>query len=197
MDYKYDIFLSYPQGFIQEWLDNTLLPLLNWHLQESIGYVPSIFLDRDGISTGDTWPLKLKSALCHSKCLVALWCPSYFSSKWCITECLTMKKREKRYGFRSRSNPSGLIIPLNVSDGKYFPKFAEKIQYFDLRDYVITGEGFKTTVLYVELQQKIRTLAEDMGKVIKSVPDWDNDWLNEPSIRMPQINKIKIKPPYL
>lgn len=197
MDYKFDIFLSYPQGFIQEWLDDTLLPLLNWHLQEYIGYIPKIFIDRDGISTGDDWPLRLKQALCYSKCLVPLWCPSYFSSDWCLIECLTMKKREEENGLRSIENPSGLIFPLNVSDGDYFPNFAKKIQYFDLRDYVLTGEGFKASLLYVEVQQKIKKFAKDVGKCIQNTPKWDSDWLNKPNIKTRVIKKILIKPPYL
>lgn len=197
MAYKYDFFLSYHQDFYQDWLENTLLPPLTWHLQAKIGYNPSIFIDRDGISTGETWPLRLKEALCQSKCLVSLLCPSYFSSDWCIIEFLTMKEREEENGFRTEKNPAGLILPLNISDGDYFPKFAKEIQYFDLRDYVIPGAGFKASLEYIKFYKKLERLAADIAKVLQKAPNWNGDWMDKTQINPPMIENFKIKAPYL
>ena len=179
MTYKYDVFLSYAHGFIEQWLDKHFIHLFKWHLEGGLGYPPEIFIDRTGISSGDSWPLRLKQALGYSKCLVPMWSPSYFKSKWCMMECNHMLNRENILGYRTLSKPTGLIIPVNVSDGKGFPNFGDKtIQYFDCRSFIIDGEGFKKTEKYVEFQEKLKQwIDNDVVKVIENVPDWNEEWL--------------------
>ena len=187
MAYQYDIFLSYPNGFILSWVTDSFLPFLKWHLEGSLGRPPDVFFDRDGIATGDAWPLRLKQALGCSRCLVAIWSPSYFKSEWCMRECRVMYEREQQEGYRTIDNPSGLIQPVNVCDGKSFPGFAKNIQHFDCRDFAILGQGFEKTELYVTFQNKIRQWCGNVAESINNSPDWKASWLNEDIISLPDL----------
>lgn len=197
MPYKHDVFLSYCQGFIDGWLHDLFLPLFKFHLESAMGKQPDIFIDRDGISTGDSWPKRIQEALCHSKSLVAIWSPSYFCSDWCMYECMLMIKREVEHGYRTTKKPNGLVVPVNVSDGQSFPNFAQDIQYFDCREYVIDGQGFKQTQLYVELQQQIREWADDVAKTISQAPPWRRKWLDYKLDDIPKSQTPKMKLPTL
>ena len=197
MTYKHDVFLSYPHGFIEEWVNEYFLPLFTWHLEGSIGYRPEIFVDRNGISSGDTWPLRLGEALCYSRCLIAIWSPSYFKSDWCNLESLIMFQRERDNDFRTVQKPNGLVIPLNVSDGYYFPNYTKDIQYFDCRNYIYSGSGFKDSKRYIEFQQKIRDWVEDVALSIKLAPNWNRNWLTETEIQIPVISPPTVEPPVL
>lgn len=197
MAYQYDIFLSYPHGFIEKWVIDNFMPFLKWHLEGSLGRPPEIFLDRDGISTGDTCPLRLKKALAHSRCLVAIWAPSYFKSEWCVRECRVMSAREQQEGYRTIDNPSGLIQPVNVCDGKSFPDFAKNIQYFDCRDFAILGQGFEKTELYVTFQNEIRQWCENVAESVNNSPQWKDVWLNDDIIQLPNLQNPNFELPTL
>lgn len=197
MAYRYDIFLSYPHGFIERWLLEQFIPIFKWHLESALGNKPEIFIDRDGISTGDTWPLRLNKALCYSKCLLAILSPSYFQSEWCLYEITVMMKREEENGYRTPENPSGLVIPINVSDGKAFPKYMKGIQYFDFRDYVLFGPAFEKTERYIKFQQKIREWSHEIANCIEHVPNWHNSWLEQTIPDIPRFQKPKFNAPIL
>ncbi len=197
MAYRHDVFLSYPHGFIEDWVRDIFLPLFQWHIEGALGYAPNIFYDRAGIVTGDSWPLRLKQALACSRCLVAIWAPSYFNSEWCMRECSVMLDRERQLKYRTVKNPSGLILPVNVSDGDSFPGFAKTIQYFDCRDYAIVGAGFTKTKRYVEFQLKLKSWAPEVAEVIKRAPQWKSKWLNDKMIKIPSIKVPSFKQPTL
>jgi hypothetical protein len=185
MPYKHDVFLSYPHGFIEVWVSERFLPLFRWHLESALGRPADIFIDREGISTGDSWPLRLKSALAHSRCIVPVWSPTYFGSIWCMTECCVMLDRERQFNYRTTNKPEGLVLPVNVSDGQGFPTFAKAIQYFDCRDYVIVGPGFINTDTYVEFQLKMKNWAPEVAKAILRAPRWRREWINDARINIP------------
>lgn len=185
MAYKYDLFISYNHSFIDDWLLNHFKPFLEWYLEDALGRKPKIFIDRNGISSGDSWPLRLKEALIYSRCLIAFCSPSYFESEWCKRECYFMLHREKQEGFRTLKNPSGLVIPVNVSDGKTYPEFIKHIQYFDCRNYIIKGAGFEKTQQYVDLQIEIQRWTRDVANSIEKAPNWKNEWLQEREIDLP------------
>src|SRR5659263_104899 len=99
MAYEYDIFLSYPTEYpFGPWVHETFLPLFRAYLKNSIygNANAKIFIDKYEIAPGDAWPEKIKRALSHSKCMVAMWSPSFFHSKWCMNECAIMLHREKK-----------------------------------------------------------------------------------------------------
>jgi len=132
MVYEYDVFYSYKTGFpFGDWVHEHLLPFLESYLGNALNRNVNLFVDRNGISSGDAWPERIKRALAHSRCLVAVWAPLYFNSLWCRYECAVMLYRERQLGYRTINNPSGLILPINVFDGEHFPDFAQEIQWLD------------------------------------------------------------------
>ncbi len=203
MAYEYDVFLSYttehPFG---TWVQETFLPLFKPYLKNAVNGNINIFFDRYGISSGDEWPEKIKRALLHSKCLVAMWSPSFFNSKWCNIECAIMLHREKKLGYRTIDNPSGLVIPVNVFDGDDFPAFAKRIQCLDCRNFVRVGEGFKKTERYVDFQDILITWVNSVANSIKKAPEWsaewmNNEWFDEAIDNIPQAPSFIFKPPIL
>lgn len=179
MAYEYDVFLSYPTKFpFGAWIHETFIPLFKSYLGEYI-FEPTIFIDKYGISSGDEWTEKIRNAVMHSKCLVALWCPTYFfGSEMCKIECAIMLLREKKLGYRTITNPSGLINPVNIFDGDSFPDFAKRIQYLNCTDFVIDGEGFKKTPLYADFVKILKPWVDGVAKSINKAPDWSEDFLN-------------------
>jgi hypothetical protein len=186
MPYKHDVFLSYPHGFIEDWVRDHFLPLFRWHLESALGRPVDVFIDRDGISTGDSWPQRLMSALAHSRCLVPVWAPAYFGSDWCVRECCVMLERERSLNYRTAGKPEGLVLPVNVSDGQGFPTYAKVIQYFDCRDYVLVGPRFNNTEAYIEFQLKMKQWAPQVAKAVERAPRWRREWLNGRMLAIPQ-----------
>ncbi|MBN2089924.1 toll/interleukin-1 receptor domain-containing protein [candidate division KSB1 bacterium] len=197
MAYKYDVFLSYPHGLAEQWVVNYFLTLFKWHLEGSLGRSPEIFIDREGIASGDSWPLRLKKAISLSRSLVAIWTPSYFRSKWCMHEINLMLRRETDEGFRTPENPDGLILPVCISDGQTFPEFAKNIQYSDFRDFMLIGPAFEQSIIYIEFQKKIRGWSEDVADAIEHAPAWKASWLDYPLVPIPEVSAPTFEPPIL
>ncbi|MBI1929730.1 toll/interleukin-1 receptor domain-containing protein [Candidatus Poribacteria bacterium] len=183
MGYEFDVFLSYTHAFpFGEWVYQHFLPFFEPFLANALNRTVTVFKDRENISSGDAWPLRLRNALAHSRCLVAIWSPSYFNSLWCKRELSVMLHRERQLGYRTPENPSGLIIPVTVSNGEHFPNYAKQIQYFDCRRFARVGEGFKKTERYVEFQDEMDRWVPEVAKVINQTPPWRQEWLEEPVI---------------
>ncbi len=180
MAYEYDVFLSYRTQFpFGKWVHEHLLPFFEPYLENTLNRPVRVFVDREGISTGDAWPQQLKNALAHSRCLVAVWCPSYFGSSWCLAELTVMMYREQQLGYRTISNPSGLVIPIIVHDGEHFPDYARSIQCSDFSRFTRVGYGFTTTERYIEFQDKLVEWVEDVARCINKAPPWRREWLGK------------------
>ena len=111
--------------------------------------------------------------------MVGIWSPNYFISDWCQCESLFMLHREQVCGFRSATNPNGLIVPVTLHDGARFPAYARAIQFADWTKYARVGEGFKKTERYVEFQDRITDWADDVANAVNNAPDWNADWLTD------------------
>lgn len=186
MDYQHDVFISYKRSPIQnEWIRQHFMLLFLEFVRDEIiaecNRAPgSIFFDEAqlsesalafdlrGIEPGQIWRDQLTAALKTSRCLVALWSPSYFLSPWCNVEWNT---------FRSRSEEQGksLLVGVSVHDGKSFPQQAQAIQYMDLSPYKIIGAGFAASPMYVDFQRKVMELAHYVAKAVKAAPVF-TDW---------------------
>jgi hypothetical protein len=177
MAYKWDVFLSYvherPCG---PWVNDYFLPLLNWHLGEELGHRPSIFFDRNGLHAGDQWPDALKHALLHSRCLVGVWSAHYFQSRWCLNECAVILHRQNQLGLGTGQNPSGLVVPVKVGDGVHFPPYASNTQYANMERFFSDSPAFRSTSLYIELEQAVREFAPDVARAVCAAPNWDPAW---------------------
>lgn len=132
-----------------------------------------IFVDRTGIANGESWPLRLRTALARSRCLVPIWQPLYFHSPWCRRECTAMLHRERKLGYRTNGNPSGLIVPINVFDEEFFPDRARSIQWLDCKAYWVVGDGFSKTERYIEFQETLKRWAVDAATAINGAPAWE------------------------
>jgi hypothetical protein len=178
MTYAYDIFISYMHDAQMEgWIHNHLLPFINTFVGNALNRPAVVFVDRERISSGDSWPLKLQEAIAKSRCLVPIWSPLYFHSEWCRRECAAMFYRELKTGFRTIAKPQGLVVPINVYDGEFFPPKARNIQWIDCQRFWLVGEGFSKTERYIEFQDVLRAWSSDVASVIYNAPEWQHYWL--------------------
>ena len=181
MAYSHDVFISYRRDtFRDEWLIDHFIPIFKSFVKEAITAEAdrdpdTIFFDQTelddsirvfdlkGIEPGQNWQNALEEAIKTSRCVVTLWSPQYFRSKWCNIEWRS---------FRERGIPLNLdlVVPVTVFDGEKFPADAKVPQLASLNDYVIGGAGFKLTADYVKFTQKVKKLALRVGKVVASAP---------------------------
>ena len=87
-----------------------------------------------------------------------------------------MMKRESLLGFRTPSNPGGLIYPVVFSDGEHFPSEAQQIQQKDLRNWNISSLVFRETRDYAEFEKQVQIVAQEISQMLETVPDWREDW---------------------
>lgn len=185
-DYEFDIFISYRHEPFGYWINQHFLPPFRDYLKQSVplGRDAQIFIDREGISTGDNWPDRLKYALAHSRCMVAIWHRDYFESKWCLAELNVMWHRRLQF-----PNPPKIILPISVHDGQLFPQEVTPLQYKSFNDFALPGKPSKTPK-YVTLQRTIQQWVEnDVVKAIDEAPAWSEamrskEWLEKPIQRM-------------
>lgn len=179
-DYQYDVFLSYRREWpALDWVQNHF----SWRLEKLLGefmppaHAPKIFVDTKEIETGQEWPLVLREALKNSRCLVAVWSPEYFRSKWCVAELGSMMEREKLLGYRTEANPeSRLVYPVVFNDGIHFPDYTKGILGRDLRTWNYPDPIFAKTKKIVGFHDEMKSLAEELANLILQVPPWREDW---------------------
>jgi hypothetical protein len=182
-NYEYDVFLSYTHDTpFGPWVRETFFDVFEAWLRQALqGQKPKIFFDTSSIASGTAWPLVIRRGLATSRCLVAVWSPDYFVSKWCVRECCVMLQREKQLGYRTLENPSGLILPVQVYDRNHFPEavrsFVAETQALDCRDYANPAPMYKQTLRYVELIELIRVWTQRVAQVIYAAPPWRPEWL--------------------
>lgn len=186
MPYHYDIFVSYMHDEQMEgWVPTHLIPFLKSFVGNALNRPIDVFIDRDGIATGDAWPQRLQQAIARSRCLIGIWSPLYFHSEWCRRECAAMLHRESQFGFRTVANPKGLVLPINVFDGIFFPETARQIQWLDCQKYWIVGDGFVKTEKYVDFQDLLREWASEVAEVIRIAPPCEDSWMTDEWLEIP------------
>jgi hypothetical protein len=173
-NYTWDVFLSYTSGpgIVRDWVDNHFLPRLTSWLAQELPQEPRVFVDREGIQTGDYWRKVLLNELKHSKCLVAVWCLPYFRSEWCVAEWKTMLRRAKA----SRLEEHGLVYPVSFADGESFPRDARATQCTKLNDWNIPHASFINTPAYVSFEIEMQKVAKGLAGLILNAPAWRPDF---------------------
>ena len=176
-DYYYHIFISYSRlGDVPGWVHTHFLPVLTNRMDAVWNESPQIFIDQK-IDVGSDWPEDLANALHHSCCMLAIWSPSFFRSKWCMAEWETMLAREQQTGLRSRGHTMGLVYPVVFSDGEYFPEAAKRTQSkFDLKDYTYPYPQFRNTPEYLKFHDKMTEVANGLVRLLQEVPPWNAAW---------------------
>lgn len=180
MAYKFDIFLSYnrkhPHG---QWVNDIFYPLFIPYVEDALNRRISVFKDDREILSGANWERTILSSLLKSRIMVPVLSPSYFMSEWCMREFQVMHYRQIQLGYMTNDNPSGIIVPLTINDGDYFPECVKSIQILDCKNYFRVGDGFKATPRFVELQDKLLRWADEVAHAINIAPTWSTDWSNE------------------
>lgn len=177
MGYEYDIFLSYSRQYPHgTWVNEVLYPLLIPYVQDALNRKINVFKDNKEILSGAEWERTIMKALLNSRTMVAVLSPTYFMSEWCRIEFQTMHYRQTQLGFMSDANPNGIIVPVKLNDGDFFPKCVSKIQSLDCRNYFKTGEGFMKTTQFVELQDRLLKWSNDVAHAVRIAPEWSSVW---------------------
>ncbi|MES5819376.1 toll/interleukin-1 receptor domain-containing protein [Streptomyces sp. RG80] len=176
MDYEYDVFISYShRGPVKGWVKNHFQEELTQSLWNVLPADPRVFVDYE-IPVGAQWPDRLEEALLKTRCLVAIWSPPYFRSDWCMAEWKSMLKRQAALREINGQSPT-LIYPIRFADGDHFPQEAKDTQQCrDLSKYGYDREQFRDTPLYIEFQTEMRSVGEEIAKLLDSTPEWQADW---------------------
>ena len=198
MSYQYDVFISYKRGWRTEsWLIQHFLPLFSDCLHncvyETCGRsADPIFLDISeisaevrsdkrldgyrGIEPGAQWQQALVQAIGHSRCLLALWSPSYFYSDWCMKEW-------ESFHVRGANGVGGVCTPITVcdcEDATTLPSTLGTFEHFRFNDTYFVGGALINMAEYVTLQRLCDQLARSIARKLKHVTGFQ-EW----PIRMP------------
>jgi len=167
MDYEFDIFFSYKRNETSNpWHTGLKDSLAHWVSEELDGKHVSIFFDLEDISVGSRWKAKIINGLCCSKCLVAVWSPDYFRSRYCVAEWLT-------FDMRSKITQRDLIAPASRHDGQNFPIDARALQIAKFNEYALVTPKFWETGYAADFEMRlVKPFARDVAKLIQQAPDF-------------------------
>jgi hypothetical protein len=183
VDYAFDVFISYKRHRYQNrWLTKHFLGAFEFFLEQEVqarlARPPSVFFDQSkvrpeilagalqnggGIEPGTRWQEELERAIKTSRCMVGLWSPTYFGSRWC--------RREWR-SFAGR--PKLPLVPASVYDGNDFPPEARAIERIDLSTFVL--QGIDRTDRFADFEERVRLLAESVAEKVQTAPPFQ-DWI--------------------
>ena len=204
MAYEYDVFLSYSRQKTQAtWVNDVFFQLFKDYLTDAVNIRSlRIFQDTTEITSADDWTRRIKRAIATSKCMVCIWCPSYFNSEWCLRELSAMLHRETQLGLRTIGNPSGLIHPIKTFDGEHFPDWVQHNQCQDYREYFYVGEAFSRSQMYLDFQKSLQNWVTHVADGIQNAPRWrrqwlEPSWLDEPYTRLPKSQPRRARKPTL
>jgi hypothetical protein len=168
--YQYDAFFSYkrdPES--DDWHERVKDNLAFW-LGQHLGREASIFFDREDIRIGTRWRTRLEEALKRSRCLICVWSPRYFQSRWCLSEWKTFEER-------SRQTRSDLVLPASYFDGETFPQAARALQFRDFSPFASTMSRFWDTENAVTFEATcLRPFAHDLASTIQRAPSYDDSF---------------------
>jgi hypothetical protein len=176
-DYQYEIFVSYRrQPPMSAWVQQYFYDELTQWLGSELPDAPRVFIDVEGIDTGDDWPARIRSALLGSCLLVAVWSPDYFRSHWCVAELHTMLARERALKLRTNADPRGLVFPIKFTDGQYFPADVSNIQFRDFSNLAYTAPAFRDSPKYLDFQTEVRDFVQTLAQRLVDAPPWEPNW---------------------
>ena len=114
------------------------------------------------------WQEKLSSALKQSRCIICLWSPLYFQSKYCVSEWRTFLEREMQAH-------AELVMPASYFDGESFPPTAKTRQFLDFSEFTSTMPKFWDTELAVRFEnERLRRFAHDLAEMIRKAPPYSD-----------------------
>lgn len=181
MPYRFDFFVSYRRSYdrngrrqetaVGAWVKQVFYPELCaiWNEQRPDAQV---FLDEESIPKGSNWPVYLMEAIRDSRCLLPIWSPPYFGSRWCSAEWESMQLRERHCQI-DRGQWCGLVVPVVFHDGESFPsaaRFTQNLSFHTL-SHLRAGDGL------VELRKRLRDdLLPSLVAAVEVAPKWQGDF---------------------
>lgn len=183
--YEFHVFLSYRRGWKDEdgrsrdddveiWVRDFLERELQRKLTHELEVPPArLFLDRFEIRAGDEWERTLANALRTSQCIVPVWSPMYFRSRWCVSEWASFLSR-----------PTGLVVPVLFQGQRALPEAAKRIQFENFTEFNYTSPSFRLSPKYLDFEDMVGRLARRVARAVKQAPDFDPNW----SIVLPEPN---------
>jgi hypothetical protein len=168
MTYQYDAYFSYKRDReSNDWHERVKNKLTYWLKHELQRNDVRIFFDTEDIRAGMYWHQRLQDGLIQSKCLVCIWSPLYFQSRWCISEWMTFVDRGNRLHRQ-------LVLPASYFDGETFPPTAKATQILDFSEFASTMPRFWDTEAAVRFEEhRIRPFARDLAELIRGAPPFD------------------------
>jgi hypothetical protein len=169
--YKYHVFLSYKHHKrLIKWVTEVEEHLEYFLSNELSDPDTKIFFAPESIEAGDHWPDMLRDGLKTSCCMVAIWEPTYFKSRWCISEWRSFEMRAALIQMQLRQ----LVVPMKIH--RNVPEDAGLIQAADFIDYN-TGfwEAFRQSEKALVFEDKLKAFAAIVARVIRNAPTYQ-DW---------------------
>jgi hypothetical protein len=158
------------------WVRNHLSPVLKNCLEDEMDRPPDVFVDEQ-LEVGQYWPNELEQILSHSRYLLAVWAPPYFTSAWCMAEWQSMVARERLLGIPGPQTTRGLIYPVVFADGDSFPLEARQVQArVDLTRFGFPYPQFSQTSAYLDFHTNVRAIAKDLAERLPLAPPWQENW---------------------
>jgi TIR domain len=189
-DYEFDVFVSYENDHLMtQWVVEEFMPLFRTLVRQEIGgrtgratrlffaYKQEDFpnLPHDfkaevvGIPLGVTWEEALDSAIRKSRCMVGLWNPTYFQSRYCNREWRSFQSRAVATGQRT-------VFGASCYDGEYFPAQAQQLQTTEVKKFFLSfGRGLREAQNYVEFRNAVELLARNTADAACNAPAFQ-DW---------------------
>jgi MinD-like ATPase involved in chromosome partitioning or flagellar assembly len=161
-DYEWDLYISCPElSYLIVWVED-FLDRLRFELEAEVGRSPNIFWDRRELVLGKAWPDPISHALLHSRLLLPILIPAYFSSAWHVAEWRTFEARESLAGPDKR-----LISPVALRTPDLFPDYAKARQYLDVTAFPPRASEWSS-----ENVQTVRYLARGISQMLHNVPSF-------------------------
>ncbi|MXS82931.1 toll/interleukin-1 receptor domain-containing protein [Nitrosomonas oligotropha] len=195
MTYKFDIFVSYRRTeTIGGWVKNHLVPRLQLRLNEIAPRNVEVFCDFK-MADGVNFPAELRNKIKASGLLLSIWSADYFRSTWCMAEWVSFRERQKQLGLFTDDHTQGLVYPIRYSDGDYFHPEAKIVQYRkDFSQLNYPDEAFRNTPKYLEFDDLVKQVAEDLVARLNDIPAWRADF---PIAELPVLEPTTMQRPVI
>jgi hypothetical protein len=170
--YRYHVFLSYKRARrdngrvrdddVETWVRSFFERELQNKLTNALGDSAQIFCDQFEIRAGEEWEKTIVGALRSSLCLVPVWSPLYFRSRWCVSEWGSFRHGAKRP-----------VVPVRWQSGITLPPAAKAVQGTDFGKFTYTADSFRKSDKYLEFQDLVKAFAADVAKAINQAPEFN------------------------
>lgn len=204
MSYHYDVFISYRrQRFRDLWITEHFLPRLKEHLEEELQAqckkdLEKIFFDQasisagiregmphgSGIEPGAFWQTSLKEAILQSRCMIALFSPTYFRSQWCNIEWQSFLARQSK-------SKVPIVIPISVFAMDKLPKEAMQYNVIKMDEFVIDGPSLISSRQFVEFNHTLKLVAERVASAVCGAPAFEL-WPIIDKVALPKIEDAEV-----